>query len=33
MKLEFFDVKIEGGVALVKFERPPANAFSTQVYR
>ena len=32
MKFEFFDVKVERGVALIVFYRPPVNAFSTAVY-
>lgn len=33
MSFEFFTIDIDQGVALVTFERPPANAFSDTVYR
>ncbi len=32
MSFEFFQIEIDRGVALVVFNRPPANAFSTAVY-
>ena len=32
MNFEFFHVQIDRGVALVTFERPPANAFSEATY-
>lgn len=30
---EFFQIQIDRGVALITFDRPPVNAFSTEVYR
>ena len=32
-EFQFFHIEIDQGVALVTFERPPANAFSYAVYR
>lgn len=33
MDFEFFRIEIDRGIALVTFERPPANAFSEAAYR